>query len=111
MGMTEFSGNDGSPQRLLHLPAGLHKRPSQNVVIYLPVLIYGRGHDALVDCPLLCHREPSCGLNHGRRYRGWSRDEGRNPPGSEVGLLRFVQIHGCATNRLAITILENVGMS
>src|SRR5450756_173180 len=98
-------------QRLLYLPAGLHKRPSQNVVIHLSVPIYGRGHDALVDRPLLCHRKLGCGLNHGRRSQGWSRDGGRNSPSPEVGLLRFVQIHGCATNRLAVTILENVGTS
>src|SRR5450830_971981 len=98
-------------QRLLYLPAGLHTRPSQDVVIHLSVPIYGRAHDALVYRPLLCHRKLGCGLNHGRRYRGWSRDEGRNSPGPEVGLLRFVQIHGCVTNRLAVTILENVAMS
>src|SRR5450830_842626 len=65
-------------QRLLYLPAGLHKRPSQDVVIHLPVPIYGRAHDALVYRPLLCHRKLGCGLNHGRRYQGWSRDGGRN---------------------------------
>src|SRR5450830_1645205 len=100
-----------APQRLLYLPTGLHKRPGQNVVIHLPVPTYGRAHDALVYRPLLCHRELGRGLNHGRRYRGWRRDGGRNPPGPEVGLLRFVQIYRCATNRLAVTILENVAMS